>query len=243
MSQQINLFNPIFLRQKKYFSAIAAVQAVGLLLLGMLAFYAFAVFEVDGLTRQASALERGQRAAQERLTRVTAEFGAKPADPAIGAAVKRLQAELDARRGVLVALESGGFGSDRGLAEYMRALSRRVVHGLWLTGFSIEEGGENYRISGLALSAELVPAFVRGLGVEKTMRGRTLDNMTLSTQAFAFTPARATQALQVPVIAFVLSSGMAAEAESAPEAAAAPSTPVSPVPPATVTPAASKAGN
>ena len=84
----------------------------------------------------------------------------------------------------------------------------------------------NFSISGMALSPELVPVFVRGLGAEKSMHGRSLDNLAMSRQTFAVTPPRATQALQVPVVAFVLSSGMgeagATESEPAPAASARP---------------------
>lgn len=208
MSQQINLFNPVFLRQEKYFSAIAGMQAIGLLILGMLGFYAYAVFEVDGQTRQISSLDRQERLARERQVRVNAEFGAKPPDAALGAQVKDLQRNIAAHETLLNALNAGGFGSERGLAEYMRALARQAVRGLWLTGFSVEEGGANFSISGLALTADLVPAFVRGLGVEKSMQGRTMDNLAMSSQQFALTLPRMTQPVQVPVVAFVLSSGM-----------------------------------
>jgi hypothetical protein len=208
VSQQINLFNPIFLRQEKYFSAAAGGQAIGLLIVGMLSFYAYAVFEMDGLTRQVSVLERQQRAAQERLAKVTAEFGVKPADAALAAQVRELQSGLASRQSLLTALSSGSFGAERGLSEYMRALARQSVPGLWLTGFNVEEGGGNFSISGLAVSPDLVPTFVRGLGTESTMRGRTLDNLAMSRQSFSVTPARAAQAVQVPVVAFVLSSGM-----------------------------------
>lgn len=241
MSQQINLFNPVFLRQEKYFSALAGMQAIGLLVLGMLGFYAYAVFEVDGLTRQTSLLDREQLAAQGRLAKVTAEFGVKPADAVLATQTKDMQAGIVARQGLLSALDSGSFGAERGLAEYMRALARQAVQGLWLTAFSVDEGGVNFSISGMALSPELVPVFVRGLGAEKSMRGRSLDNLAMSRQAFAVTPPRATQALQVPVVAFVLSSGMGEAGTTESEPAPAPAASARPA--ATAAAGDAKAGN
>ena len=40
MSQQINLFNPVFLKQKKVFSSIAMARALGVLAFGALAMVA-----------------------------------------------------------------------------------------------------------------------------------------------------------------------------------------------------------
>ncbi len=53
MAQQINLYNPIFLQKKKHFSTVTMLQALGLLLAGILAFYGYAVHESRALTRVA----------------------------------------------------------------------------------------------------------------------------------------------------------------------------------------------
>ena len=42
MSQQINLFNPLFMRKEKYFSARTLLQSLGLIVLGLAALYAYA---------------------------------------------------------------------------------------------------------------------------------------------------------------------------------------------------------
>ena len=49
MSQQINLFNPIFLKQRKYFSLLAMLQALGLIVLGSLFLYGYALYQVEQL--------------------------------------------------------------------------------------------------------------------------------------------------------------------------------------------------
>ena len=40
MSQQINLFNPLFMRKEKYFSARTMLQSLGLIVLGLVVLYA-----------------------------------------------------------------------------------------------------------------------------------------------------------------------------------------------------------
>ena len=49
MSQQINLFNPVFLKQKKYFSVMTMLQALGLIVLGSIVFYGYAWYQVQQL--------------------------------------------------------------------------------------------------------------------------------------------------------------------------------------------------
>ena len=52
MSQQINLYNPVFLKRKKTFSAVTMLDALALLLVGVAAFYAYASTTTLHLDRQ-----------------------------------------------------------------------------------------------------------------------------------------------------------------------------------------------
>ena len=58
MAQQINLFNPVFLKQKRHFSAAAMAQAAGLIAIGVLAIYALQVRQTRSLERVASETQR-----------------------------------------------------------------------------------------------------------------------------------------------------------------------------------------
>ena len=53
MSQQINLYNPLFLRKQKYFSARTMLQSLGLIAGGLLVFYVYALFQTRGLEQLA----------------------------------------------------------------------------------------------------------------------------------------------------------------------------------------------
>ncbi len=52
MSQQINLFNPIFMKQRKYFSLLTMLQALGMIIAGSLIFYGYAIYQVGQLKQQ-----------------------------------------------------------------------------------------------------------------------------------------------------------------------------------------------
>ena len=67
MSQQINLFNPIFLKQKKYFSVLTMLQALGLIVLGSALFFAYALYQVAQLSRQADEMSKRYAAEQTKL--------------------------------------------------------------------------------------------------------------------------------------------------------------------------------
>ena len=197
MSQQINLFNPIFLKQKKTFSALNMLEALGLLLVGVIVFYGLASFQATELARQADETARKFRLAKLQLAEVKAQYAPKIADVALDAEVIKLQGQVVSRQALLGSLGVGALTNDTSYAEYMRALARQSLGGLWLTGFKVGNGGMNMEISGRALQPELVPAYIRRLNQERTMRGRAFDSLALA-QRQGQLPADASRPGSVP---------------------------------------------
>lgn len=183
MTQQINLFNPIFLRQKKYFSIFTILQALALVLVGLLAFYSYATFQINILAREVD--EAGRRLEQEktRLAKVSAEFGPREKDQSLDAQVKGLERQLKNREDILGVQAGVAAGKGRGFSDYLLALARQSVNGVWLTSISVGgEGGNKMMIDGRALRPDMVPDYIKRLSKEKAMRGQTFStlNMQLS---------------------------------------------------------------
>ena len=74
MSQQINLFNPLFLNQKKYFSARTMLQSLAVLVAGLVAISAYVLQQETMLERQAAASSRENVLQNERLASTPAAF-------------------------------------------------------------------------------------------------------------------------------------------------------------------------
>jgi hypothetical protein len=179
VSQQINLFNPVFLRQKRYFSALAMVQALALIALGVAAIYAYEV-------RQNSILERVSAESEKQLLARRAqllEFSRQVSDPG---ASKALTAELDAaearlqeRASLLEDVRTGVGGDVQGYSRYLSALARANVRGVWLTGLGIGGKSGDLVIKGRALEASLIPAYIRALNREEPFSGRRVSELRL----------------------------------------------------------------
>lgn len=192
MTQQINLFNPIFLKQKKIFSAVNMLDALALLLVGVALFYGYASIQTLNLDRQSVETARQYYQSKAQLNEASARYAPKKADAALAAEVDTLQAQLNARKANLQDLGAGALGGGAGYAEYMRALARQSLAGLWLTGFSIGKGGAQMEISGRALHPELVPDYIHRLTREHVLSGRAFDSLSM-TQRDAAMPADASR--------------------------------------------------
>lgn len=180
MTQQINLFNPIFRKQKKYFSSVTMVQALAIIC-GACALLAIdAAFRTRALTTQAAATEALLAARQQRLTEVKVQFAPRQKSATIAAEIAAAQEELAMLQNATATVQRGGFGDTVGFSPYFRAFARQSIAGLWLTDVKVASGGAAIGIQGNALQAPLVPQYMGRLAQEPIMKGKTFATLALT---------------------------------------------------------------
>lgn len=182
MSQQINLFNPVFLNPRKLFSLVTMLQALGLIVLGSGLFYGYAWYQVKSLTKQFQETSKGYDAQQARLGQYIAESSSQKPGQLLEDELKSAEAKLAAQHDLIASLKNGT-GNTVGYSEYMRAFARQTVSGLWLTGFNIAGDEAKMSISGKVLSPELLGAYVRKLNQEPVMREKTFASLQMQRDA------------------------------------------------------------
>jgi len=204
MSQQINLFNPIFLKQRKYLSLLTMLQALGLIVLGSLFFYGYALYQVGQLQQQAEESTRRFSAEQARLARHSARFSPQQARLALQNEVQNLEKAVAEQTLLVDTLKSGSIGNTTGYSQYMRAFSRQVVRGLWLTGFKVTGDATQISLSGGVLEPELLPIYIQRLSREKAMQGKSFS--TLQMQQSKVKQGNAGASSSAPYVEFAMHS-------------------------------------
>jgi hypothetical protein len=180
MAQQINLFNPVFLKQKKYFSAVTMLQALGLLLGGILTFYAYEAYETRALVVAATETGNQLKTQSEQLVQFTRDYSPQGTSRLLADEVAHLTLRLKQGQDMLGVLRTGGLGNKDGFARYLSAFARQSVAGVWLTGFSIGGDETELVVNGRVLYPDLVPAYIRALNHEEVMRGRRVSELRLT---------------------------------------------------------------
>lgn len=175
--QQVNLFNPAFLPQKKVLSA----SMMGLSLLVLAAGIAALGVSLRARTAQMQA-EADAGAAQlarkqARLASVNVEFAPRRKSPELDAQILEAQAQLAALRDVSGVLQRSELGDTNGFAGYFRAFARQSVPGLWLTGVSI--AGNNIGIKGRTTDPAMVPGYINRLTQEPLLQGKTFASLQI----------------------------------------------------------------
>ena len=201
MSQQINLFNPIFRKQKKYFSSVTMVQAMGIICLGCALLVVDAVRRTSALSAQAAATEAKLTARQAKLAEVKVQFAPRQRSTTLAAEIIEAQETLTMLQNAGAAVKRGGFGDTSGFSSYFRALARQSVDGVWLTAVDIAAGGERIGVEGNTVQAALVPQYIARLGQEPVMKGKAFGKFDITTP-----PSAAASGTQ-PYLKFSLQSG------------------------------------
>jgi len=179
VSQQINLFNPIFLKQQKHFSAKTMAEALGLILIGAILLSVYTNFQLSSLKKDAESASAQLKLAQAQLTKVTTEVATQQKSKSLEDDIHKTESEVASLQQVFNILKKGEFGNTKGYSEYWRAFSRQIVDGIWLTGISISGAGNEIGIDGKALSPELVPMYINRLRREPVMQGKSFATLEM----------------------------------------------------------------
>ena len=173
MAQQVNLFSPILLTPKRYFSALAIVQALGLLGAGLAA---FAVWSTVSTARLQADFASTRSANEAEKARLTAELARRPVTPQDAAALEQQLAQarstLAERRQVLDALDGQRSGTGPGHAELLRLLAQSAPAPLWLTEVKRSEG--RLEIAGMTLQPEVLQPWLARLADHPLLAGQSL---------------------------------------------------------------------
>jgi hypothetical protein len=183
MSQQINLFNPAFLLQKKIFTATTMTASLGVLVFGLAAVSVAAKLHLASLQAQAKQGEAQLEKTRKRLVTVSAEFTPRKEDPRLAEELAAAQGELLGLKDVAGIIERGELGDTGGYAEYFRALARQSMDGLWLTGVSIAGAGLDIGVRGRAMDAAMVPGYLGRLRNERIMQGKPVGSLQIGEAA------------------------------------------------------------
>lgn len=178
MYQQINLYQPIFRKQRQIFSAVTMAQVLGVVTAALLGIYGYGVAQVGALERAVVQLEGREQALATQLVRI---------DPAMGdnrrteleAELKRLNATLLDQQRLIDVLQEHPLGDTAGFSAPLAALARQRTPELWLTELAINGGTGAIELAGRSLEPELVPAYMQRLGTEGALAGQRFDHFEI----------------------------------------------------------------
>jgi Tfp pilus assembly protein PilN len=182
MYQQINLYQPIFRKQRQIFSALTMLQGVGVVAAALLGIYWYGVWQVAGLEAEVVLLEGREKAFAAQLGRIDPSLNANRRAE-LESELKRLNATLVDQQRLIDVLRDQPLGSTAGFSGYLAALGRQRTPELWLTEFAINGGTGALELAGRSVRPELVPEYLQRLGREAALAGQRFDRLELRDDA------------------------------------------------------------
>lgn len=179
MSQQINLFNPIFLKKNTYFSAATMLQTAGLLMLGVFAITIYTSLQTASFVKTADIVNIQLRDAEAKVGKVRANAIEPQKNRQIENSILKTETELASKQKILNLLQKSDFGNTKGYSAYLQAFARQIPNGVWLTGLSIDGAGSDIGLQGRALKPELLPVYVNRLKQENSLQGKSFSSLQM----------------------------------------------------------------
>ena len=178
MSHQINLYNPALLKQEVPFSAWLMLQGMILLTFLCILVTAYIKYPLSELEDQAQVTEDKLNTVQDQLIDVSATHKQKTVSTLLEEELTRFESRLNAKKLIIEILGEDALGNTTGYSEYMRAFSRQLLNGLWLTGFVISNA--EMVLTGRLIKPDLIPAYLKRLKHEKVMHGRSFSSLQIN---------------------------------------------------------------
>ena len=173
MAQQINLYSPILMAPRRYFSALAMLQALAVYVLLLVGLGAWAVHSTSALQSELQRSTKVQAAEHAQLTRALAELAPKPgAGTAIEQEIARLQAALALQRQQVDELSRGRVIEGRSHAATLDLVARTVPAPVWLTDLRLLEG--RLELTGMTLQPQTLRPWLSRLAVHPLTAGQRL---------------------------------------------------------------------
>lgn len=180
MSQQINLFRADLKKTMQPFSAVALLQTVSVVLLGIGLITAYAHYQTMQLQTVASQVSKQLHDTELQSAKLRVASGVKSQRSALEAQLKQMDEDLQMKRIISDILQNSHFGHTAGYSGYLSAFARQIPQGTWLTGFTIGGDGSEIGLRGRTLRPELVADYVNQLKHEKIMQGKDFTTLQIA---------------------------------------------------------------
>jgi Tfp pilus assembly protein PilN len=178
MYQQVNLYQPIFRKQRQIFSAVTMAQAAGVVAVALVGFYVYGLWQVLGLEAEVVQLEGREKAFTAQLARIDPTLTSNRRAE-VEQELKKLNATLLDQQRLIDVLRDQPLGTTEGFSGYLAALGRQHKPELWLTELAINGGTRALELTGRSVRAELVPEYLQTLGREPALAGQKFDKLEI----------------------------------------------------------------
>ena len=166
MQQQINFYQAQFRTTRANFSAAMLLMACGAMVLAMLVAFGFQTYKLEGIKSELRTVSNQEQAAIQRLENFRPAGDTDSGGKSWTERLEDAKLSLREQQLVLSMVRDSTLGDTQGFSRHLTSLARQDTAGLWLSYIRLSALGDDTRLEGQALRAELVPAYLQFLAAE-----------------------------------------------------------------------------
>ncbi len=178
MYQQINLYQPVFRKQLKVFSASTLAQIAAAVLILLLIILAHARWTLAGMEKSALTLQQQLSSLQGRVDALEAGYQT-PDTLALDSEIEQLRADIHQRNDLLSRFDRLAVQHRAGFAGQFSVLAEQRIPGLWLEGIRISGTGQ-IELRGITLDPKLVPVYVQQLAKRPDLSDDSFETLSIT---------------------------------------------------------------
>ncbi|KAF0812875.1 hypothetical protein IGB42_02719 [Andreprevotia sp. IGB-42] len=177
MTQQINLFNPLFRKKTKIFGANFIGLTLAILTVSGLLAWGTARYQVYRLTQQLQVLEESKAKLAANRNAESGKTGETAENQQVANHLAEVNKTLLERQMTMSKFQS----SSRSFSAYLDGFAGAQISGVWLTVIDIK--ADKLSLEGQALSAPLIPAYLDALKQQRVFTGQQFGALQLGSVA------------------------------------------------------------
>ncbi|MCO6412954.1 MAG: hypothetical protein J5I92_09435 [Thiogranum sp.] len=178
MHQQINLYQPVFRKQQKVFSAVTLAQIAGAVLVMLLAILGHARWTLAGMDDAAQSMQQRHDHLRKQISALD-ELLRTPDTAGLDADIEQLSQSIAQRKSLLARFGQLSFKRRNGFSSQFTILAEQQVRGLWLDGVTVDGEGQ-IEIRGTTLDAKLVPVYLQQLEAHPQLSGSSFETVSMT---------------------------------------------------------------
>lgn len=179
MTQQVNLLNKALIRPRDWLSIRNISLVYGLALLMMYLLYSSSIVEMQTLAQQREVALTTLENTRAELAVIANQKGNIPNNQEQEQELNRLMQKKEAQAKLLASFQHLQGESGHHILDYMIGFASQTMNGVWITGFRLNGFEQQISVTGSALSAEKVPAYIEQLGLHPVFAGKLFSGLTL----------------------------------------------------------------
>lgn len=182
MSQQINLYQDVLRESPQPLRARRALLYAACVLFGLVLLAIVQERRNDHLQQQLAALQAREQSAEQRVGEMEKRYPPPRRDPQLAEKMQRLEQQILGQRAALDYFAEQRGGTNRNMLASLEGLARHSRKDVWLRKVRLAGQGRRVELSGTALDAEQIPAYVEMLGQENIFGGQVFARLQLTRQ-------------------------------------------------------------